>query len=70
MATINAAWHAAHRMPKNPTPQQRIDWHLAHAANCACRAPTPGIIELMRKHGIVFPPATDALQKPPRKRQG
>lgn len=69
MATINAAWHAAHRMPKNPTPEQRIAWHLAHAANCACRAPTPGVLELMRSRGIEFPsPPKAAVPGPARKR--
>lgn len=36
-AKINAEWHRAHTMPKNATPQQRLDWHLAHAKACACR---------------------------------
>ncbi|MGE0159277.1 MAG: hypothetical protein AB7T31_07670 [Gemmatimonadales bacterium] len=35
---INAEWHRAHRMPKNPTPKQRLEWHLAHARACSCRA--------------------------------
>jgi hypothetical protein len=34
---INAAWHAAHRMPKNPSAEERLRWHKAHAAACACR---------------------------------
>jgi hypothetical protein len=34
---INAAWHATHRMPKNPSVEQRLRWHKAHAAACACR---------------------------------
>ncbi len=24
-------------MPKNPTLDQRIDWHVAHAKACGCR---------------------------------
>jgi hypothetical protein len=35
------------RMPKNPTAQQRIDWHVAHAANCACRPIPQGLTALM-----------------------
>jgi hypothetical protein len=46
------AWHKAHRMPKNATPDQRIEWHLAHAQNCACREIPPGILNLMKEHGI------------------
>lgn len=34
---LNAEWHRAHRMPKNPTEDQRLEWHEAHAAVCACR---------------------------------
>jgi hemerythrin-like domain-containing protein len=34
---LNAAWHSAHRMPKNPTLDQRIEWHLEHEQNCSCR---------------------------------
>ena len=33
---INKEWHAKNKMPKNPTPDQRIDWHIEHAKNCAC----------------------------------
>jgi hypothetical protein len=31
-------------MPKNPTLQQRIEWHVAHAQHCACR-PIPQSIQ-------------------------
>jgi hypothetical protein len=37
MGKINKEWHANNRMPKNPTRDQRIEWHVAHAKNCACR---------------------------------
>lgn len=50
---LNAEWHRAHRMPKNPTQDQRINWHIAHAAACSCR-PIPDklkaeILEWKRK---------------------
>lgn len=38
---INAEWHTAHRMPKNPTHDQRMAWHQEHSANCQCRELTP-----------------------------
>jgi hypothetical protein len=38
---INKEWHEKNRMPKNPTLEQRIQWHIAHAANCACRPIPP-----------------------------
>jgi hypothetical protein len=34
---INKAWHLAHKMPRDATLEQRIDWHMMHAANCGCR---------------------------------
>jgi Ser/Thr protein kinase RdoA (MazF antagonist) len=38
---INAEWHAANRMPRNPSAEQRIAWHIAHAQHCACRPIPP-----------------------------
>ena len=34
---LNAEWHKANPMPKNPTLEQRIRWHREHAVACACR---------------------------------
>jgi hypothetical protein len=34
---MNKTWHKRHPMPRNATPGQRVRWHLAHAAACACR---------------------------------
>ena len=34
---INKEWHLKHKMPKNPTLEQRIKWHLAHEKHCTCR---------------------------------
>jgi hypothetical protein len=33
---INVQWHNANRMPKNPTHEQRMRWHLEHSKNCNC----------------------------------
>jgi len=35
--TINKAWHEKNRMPRNPTLEERIQWHRAHSKHCACR---------------------------------
>ena len=51
MGKINADWHRAHLMPKNPTEQQRAEWHFEHAEHCACRAVTPSIAALLKAHG-------------------
>ena len=37
---VNRAWHEAQPMPSNPTLQQRVAWHRAHALACGCR-PVP-----------------------------
>jgi hypothetical protein len=38
---MNATWHRKHRLPKNPTLEQRMMWHLEHARNCGCRDMPP-----------------------------
>lgn len=35
--SINKTWHEKHKMPKNPTFEERLKWHLAHEKNCSCR---------------------------------
>lgn len=44
MATLNREWHAEHRMPQNANPDERIAWHLAHAAACTCRPIPAGVL--------------------------
>jgi len=34
---INKEWHLKNLMPKNPTLEERIRWHLEHSKNCRCR---------------------------------
>lgn len=41
---VNAEWHGAHPMPKNPTLEQRLEWHLEHQKHCACR-PIPAKLQ-------------------------
>ena len=40
---LNADWHRAHPMPKNPSLDQRIVWHEEHSRVCGCR-PMPDSI--------------------------
>ncbi len=42
---INAEWHARHKMPKNPTTDQRMKWHLEHARHCGCRPISGALLE-------------------------
>ena len=51
---INRKWHEKHRMPKNPTMDQRIVWHLAHARACGCREISGKLREEMERRGIVI----------------
>ncbi len=53
---INAEWHNAHKMPKNPTVDQRIAWHVEHAKNCACREMPPKLKELIESRGAAPKP--------------
>lgn len=38
--TINKEWHLKNKMPKNPTNEQRLKWHIEHAKCCDCRKPS------------------------------
>ena len=49
LSKINAAWHRAHRMPRNAMPAERAAWHLAHAKACGCRAMPASVAEYLRK---------------------
>lgn len=52
---LNKAWHLAHPMPKNPTIEQRIEWHLEHLRHCACRPIPEKLKAEMIKRGIPLP---------------
>jgi len=61
MGRINADWHNGHKMPTNPTEQQRAEWHYYHAINCGCRAVTPSTATLLETHGYKLPPDAPGL---------
>lgn len=46
---INAEWHAKHKMPKNPSLDQRVKWHMEHARHCSCRPIHGEILEEIKK---------------------
>lgn len=52
MGKTNKLWHEEHRMPKNATVQQRIEWHVAHAKACGCRPIPPSILQLLEGHKL------------------
>jgi hypothetical protein len=49
---INKEWHLTHKMPKNATLDQRIEWHLEHARHCECRPLHGKILEEIKKRGL------------------
>ena len=49
-------WHAQNRMPKNATPQQRVEWHLEHAKHCACRPIPASVLAFIEATGIQSDP--------------
>lgn len=46
---INKEWHLAHKMPKNPTLEKRVKWHLEHVRHCDCRKLEGEMIEEFKK---------------------
>jgi hypothetical protein len=54
---INKAWHEKHRMPKNATLDQRVEWHLAHARACSCLEMPATIKAELAKRKIKIPKA-------------
>jgi len=52
--SINKDWHLANKMPKNPSLDQRINWHLEHSKNCDCRALGGKILKEIKKRGIKY----------------
>jgi len=49
---INKEWHENNLMPKNPSLEQRIRWHIAHAKACKCRQIPDSIKKELRKRKI------------------
>jgi hypothetical protein len=47
--SINKQWHLANKMPKNPTLDQRVNWHVEHAKNCTCRRIEGKILEEIQR---------------------
>lgn len=50
---INAEWHTKNRMIKNPTLDERVEWHLAHAKNCNCRPLSGKILEEIKRRKLI-----------------
>jgi hypothetical protein len=45
----NTQWHAKHRLPTNPTLEQRVQWHMEHARRCPCPSQDEDLLEDLKK---------------------
>jgi hypothetical protein len=52
---LNRAWHQQHVMPKRPSVEQRLRWHVAHARACGCREIPRTIVAELRRRGRAVP---------------
>jgi hypothetical protein len=52
---LNGEWHKQNVMPENPTIDQRIAWHLEHAAHCGCREIPARLKEEIKKRHLKLP---------------
>lgn len=52
---LNREWHAAHRLARAATLEQRLDWHLAHAEACGCRDMPLAIRQELETRGLLAP---------------
>jgi hypothetical protein len=60
MGQINRDWHLANPMPKKPTEDERLNWHLQHLKHCGCRTELPkSIVKLMAERGLAVPSMAD-----------
>ncbi|WP_109019345.1 hypothetical protein [Leptospira kobayashii] len=48
----NREWHEKHRMPKNPSMQERVSWHLLHSKNCNCREIPKSVANYIKENRI------------------
>jgi hypothetical protein len=54
--TINADWHTKSKMPKNPSLDERIKWHLNHVKHCNCRPLGGKILEEVKRRDLLEKP--------------
>lgn len=52
---LNREWHLEHKLARTATLEERLHWHLAHAANCGCREMPPSIRKELEARGLVVP---------------
>ncbi len=46
---INRTWYEKHRMPKNPSIEERLTWHKEHQKYCQCRPIPEKLLKKMKE---------------------
>lgn len=52
---LNREWHLAHRLGRDASMEERIAWHIEHAANCLCRPIPAKVLVEMDRRGLLVP---------------
>ncbi|RYE43910.1 MAG: hypothetical protein EOP21_07430 [Hyphomicrobiales bacterium] len=52
---INRQWHEAHKLPRNASMEERLNWHVMHAENCGCREMPDSIRRELEARGWTGP---------------
>lgn len=55
MAKLNREWHATHKLPRNATLEERLNWHVLHAEHCRCREMPDAIRRELEARGWTDP---------------
>ncbi len=49
---VNAEWHRENVMPRYPSLEERIKWHVEHYRECGCRPIPSNIASEIKKRGV------------------
>jgi hypothetical protein len=52
---MNADWHRAHILGRNVPMDVRIEWHLEHARECACRPIPASVVAAIDERSVAAP---------------
>lgn len=52
---LNREWHLTHKLPRNASLEERLNWHMLHAENCRCREMPESIRRELEARGWTAP---------------
>ena len=55
---LNRQWHSDHRLARDATLEERLDWHREHAEHCGCREMPASIRQELEARGWTSPATT------------